>query len=201
MTDVFGAPQTDTGNQEQEIDWDTYDPDEDDELDNYRERRINELKSKREQEREQEELGHGKYEEIEEGEFLPTVTGSKFCVVHFSHKEFQRCQIMDKRLRELVPQHKETKFVKIDPEKAPFFVVKLQIKTLPAVICFIDGKAVDRIVGFEELGGKDTFPAEYLARRLAKAGVIQYRHRTNLDVKKKGGIRKGQEFNDSDSES
>lgn len=33
---------------------------------------------------------------------------------------------MDMRLGELAPRHLETKFVRIDAEKAPFFVQKLQ---------------------------------------------------------------------------
>jgi len=50
-------------------------------------------------------------------------------------------------------KHIEAKFVKIDAEKCPFFVAKLQVQVLPTIICFIDGVAVDRVVGFEDLGG------------------------------------------------
>ncbi len=35
-----------------------------------------------------------------------------------------------------------------------------------------DGIAVDRIVGFEELGGVDDFKTEVMARRIAKKGII-----------------------------
>lgn len=34
---------------------------------------------------------------------------------------------MDMRLAELAPRHLETKFLRIDAEKAPFFVQKLQV--------------------------------------------------------------------------
>jgi hypothetical protein len=40
------------------------------------------------------------------------------------------------------------------------------------MICFIEGIAVDRVVGFEELGNKDDFPTLALTRRLIKSGVI-----------------------------
>ena len=43
---------------------------------------------------------------------------------------------------------------------------------LPTIVCFHDGVAKDRIVGFEELGGKDDFKTIVLARRLVKSGVI-----------------------------
>lgn len=39
----------------------------------------------------------------------------------------RRCKVMDMRLGELAPRHLETKFLRIDAEKAPFFVQKLQV--------------------------------------------------------------------------
>ncbi len=45
--------------------------------------------------------GHGNYTEIKEEEFLPNVTGSKFVVVHFYHKDFERCKIVDMHLRNI----------------------------------------------------------------------------------------------------
>ena len=93
-------------------------------------------------------------------------------------------------------QHVETKFVRIDAEKCPFFVAKLQIQMLPTVICFMDGIAFDRIIGFEELGGTDEFPTLLLTRRLVKTGCIKA-----LSKKEKGEmiIRKGRK-GDSDSD-
>jgi hypothetical protein len=42
---------------------------------------------------------HGLYTEIAtEKEILKITTSTKLCVVHFFHKEFRRCQIMDKHL-------------------------------------------------------------------------------------------------------
>jgi hypothetical protein len=43
---------------------------------------------------------------------------------------------------------------------------------LPTIVCFIDGIAVDRLVGFSDLGNKDDFPTLMLVRRLIKAGVL-----------------------------
>jgi hypothetical protein len=42
---------------------------------------------------------------------------------------------------------------RINADKAPFFVQKLNIKTLPTVVLFVDGIAVRHIVGFADLGG------------------------------------------------
>ncbi|CAM9366368.1 unnamed protein product [Hapterophycus canaliculatus] len=90
---------------------------------------------------------------------------------------------MDMRLAELAPRHLETKFLRIDAEKAPFFVQKLQVKILPTVICFNDGVAVHNIIGFEGLTAGlapdrlDEWPLSNLARELALAKAIVYSQR------------------------
>ena len=38
---------------------------------------------------------------------------------------------------------------------------------------FKNGIAVDKIVGFEELGGTDEFPTLVLTRRIVKSGVLK----------------------------
>jgi thioredoxin-like negative regulator of GroEL len=57
-------------------------------------------------------------------------------------------------------------------QNCPFFVTKLGIKVLPCVILFRDGVAVDRIIGFQELGGVDDFTTKALENRLLKAGLV-----------------------------
>jgi hypothetical protein len=44
---------------------------------------------------------------------------------------------------------------------------------LPTVVLFKDGKAYDRVVGFEELGVRDDFPTMSLTRRLVRAKIIK----------------------------
>ncbi|KAG8478229.1 hypothetical protein CXB51_028174 [Gossypium anomalum] len=116
--------------------------------------------------------GHGEYREISEGDFLGEVTGSEKVVCHFCHKEFYRCKIMDKHLKALASKHLDTKFIKLDAENAPFFVTKLAVKTLPCVIIFRKGIAVDRLVGFQDLGGKDDFVTRTLEVVLIKKGIV-----------------------------
>jgi len=128
--------------------------------------------------------GHGRYTEIVEDEFLPAVTKTKFVVVHFYHNDFETCKVMDHHLDIICRKHTETKFVKINAEKCPFFVAKLQVQVLPTVICFMDGVAFDRIVGFEDLGGDENFPTLVLTRKLVKTGCIMA-----LTQKEKGGMK------------
>eukprot|EP00307_Rebecca_sp_RCC1486_P002739 CAMPEP_0119407540 /NCGR_PEP_ID=MMETSP1335-20130426/1387_1 /TAXON_ID=259385 /ORGANISM="Chrysoculter rhomboideus, Strain RCC1486" /LENGTH=265 /DNA_ID=CAMNT_0007431661 /DNA_START=33 /DNA_END=830 /DNA_ORIENTATION=+ len=116
--------------------------------------------------------GHGDYREIVEEEFLKECTSSARVVVHFFHADFARCKIIDKHLRLIAPKHDTCKFLTINADKAPFFVTKLAIRTLPTLLIFHDGVCKDRIVGFEELGGEDDFPTRMLEVRLHTAGAI-----------------------------
>ena len=138
-----------------------------------REERISRLKLQRQELEENIAKGHGVYTEITEEEFLPAITKTKFCVLHFYHNDFERCKIVDHHLKQIASKHLEARFMTINAEKCPFFVAKLQIQVLPTIVCFMDGVSLDRIVGFEELGGKDEFPTLLLARRLVNAGVCK----------------------------
>eukprot|EP00467_Chlorarachnion_reptans_P003360 CAMPEP_0114513148 /NCGR_PEP_ID=MMETSP0109-20121206/15395_1 /TAXON_ID=29199 /ORGANISM="Chlorarachnion reptans, Strain CCCM449" /LENGTH=302 /DNA_ID=CAMNT_0001692961 /DNA_START=249 /DNA_END=1157 /DNA_ORIENTATION=+ len=146
--------------------------DDDDALAAIRRQRVNELKVKSKLNEEWLKRGHGKYTEIVEEDFLPMVTKSKHVLCHFYHKDFERCKIMDKHLHVLARKHLCAHFLYINAEKCPFFVKKLQIRMLPTVICFVDGVAKDRVVGFSDLGNKDDFETIVLERRLAESGCI-----------------------------
>ena len=42
---------------------------------------------------------HGTYDTVRnEKDVLQITTTTKLCIVHFAHKDFRRCQIMDKHL-------------------------------------------------------------------------------------------------------
>jgi len=116
--------------------------------------------------------GHGELSEVAEKEFLPEVTTTATVVAHFYHQEFERCRIMDKHLSLLAKKYFDTKFIKVSAPDAPFFVSKLQIQVLPCVLFFRDGVCFDRLVGFEDVGGKDDYRTEKLEKILLKAGVI-----------------------------
>uniref|UniRef100_A0A6N2LDA9 AAA+ ATPase domain-containing protein n=1 Tax=Salix viminalis TaxID=40686 RepID=A0A6N2LDA9_SALVM len=134
--------------------------------------RIASLKKEAEKREALKRKGHGEYREIDEGDFLGEVTGTEKAICHFYHKEFYRCKIMDKHLKALAPRHVDTKFIKLDAENAPFFVAKLGVKTLPCVVLFSKGVAMDRLVGFQDIGGKDDFSTRTLELILIKKGII-----------------------------
>ncbi|KAF8050522.1 hypothetical protein N665_1946s0002 [Sinapis alba] len=122
--------------------------------------------------------GHDEYRTVSEGDFLGEVTRSEKVICHFYHKE-----IMDKHLKTFAPRHVDTKFIKVDAETAPFFVTKLAIKSLPSVLLFSKGIAIDRLVGFQDLGTKDDFSTTKLEDVLVKKESIRrsVRSSENLD--------------------
>ena len=157
---------------EQDDDLDDMDEEEEKLMRQMKEQRLAEMKEEYQENQKNKALGTGTYSEILETEFLPTVTKTQYVVCAFFHKDFERCKIIDMHLQKIAPNHTETLFVKIDAERAPFFVNKLQIRTLPTIVCFEDGIAIDQIVGFEELGEEDDFPTMNLIRKLVKIGML-----------------------------
>jgi thioredoxin-like negative regulator of GroEL len=156
-----------------------------------KEQRMEALKADYQEKQQNKTLGHGTYTEIVESEFLPLVTKTRYVVVAFFHKDFQRCKIIDMHLFKICRDHEEARFVRLDAEKAPFFISKLGIQVLPTVVMFIDGIAQDRIVGFEELGGCDDFSTLVLTRRLIKGGVLYANNRKEAgQIKIKKGSRR-----------
>ncbi|KAF9088227.1 hypothetical protein BGX29_010995 [Mortierella sp. GBA35] len=140
----------------------------------FREQRIEELKEEVAKRKMMMESESGTYKDItDEKEVMDITTKTKHCVIHFYHGDFRRCMIVDKHLEALAKKHFKTKFVKIKVENAPFLVEKLQVKILPCVISFTDGIAVDRLIGFEELGNTDNFSTAMLELRYKTAGVIE----------------------------
>ena len=81
---------------------------------------------------------------------------------------------------------------------------------LPCIVLFLGGVAVDRITGFEELGGKDDFKASALERRLIAAGVAELPPKREVDsdgdepeqlrnvVRRSGDVQRGSDDEDSD---
>lgn len=152
----------------------------------FRARRLAELQSAHKKESEQKAKGHGECRTISQDEFLPECTSSLWVVVHFFHKDFERCNIMDHHLKRIAPLHLTCKFVRIDAEKTPFFVEKLKIQTLPTLLVFKDGKTLHRMTGFDGLqdfvdvgrskrmSNPDEFSTAALGRYLERTGCLEY---------------------------
>jgi len=194
------------------IHYDLEDLEDDPELHQLHKERIQAMKEEQEKRKVMESKGHGTYKDVNEEEFLPEVTGAFNVVCHFYHQEFERCRIVDKHLAILAKKYFNTKFIKIHAPDAPFFVTKLQIQVLPCLVFFRNGVAFERIVGFEELGGKDDFKTEKLEKMLLPCGIIEMPEKGEDDSEDEadeirreragrimyGGFKKGDDDEDSD---
>lgn len=159
-------------------------------------------------------LGHGEYTELPgEKELFDSTKKSERIVCHFYRDTTMRCKIVDKHLEIIARKHLETKFVKLNVDRAPFITERLNIKILPTIVSMIDNIVKDRIVGFTELGNHDEFSTEVLEWRLGRAGAIDYKgdltsppddpekkKTINLFGKKNKTIRGGTNHDDDDDD-
>ncbi|XP_068602900.1 thioredoxin domain-containing protein 9 [Brachionichthys hirsutus] len=146
-----------------------------DDIERLREKRLEALKKAQKQKQEWLSKGHGEYREVpSEKDFFAEVKDSEKVVCHFYRNSTFRCKILDKHLALLAKKHVETKFLKLNVEKAPFLTERLRIKVIPTLALLLDGKTKDYVVGFTDLGNTDEFPTEMLEWRLGCAAVINY---------------------------
>lgn len=119
--------------------------------------------------------GHGTYQEVAgEREFFDECKKSDKLVCHFYRDTTFRCQIVDKHLQLLATKHLETRFLKLNVERAPFLCQRLSIRIIPSIACIVNNITKDYIKGFDDLGGVDDFSTEMMEWRLGCAGVINY---------------------------
>lgn len=110
---------------------------------------------------------------------LDFTTQAQRCVIHFAHPDFARCATMDEHIRALAARHQDARFARVDVRETPFVVEKLKIRVLPCVIGFMDGVAVERVLGFEGLGsggsdGLEGFSTATLEKRLLVKGILSH---------------------------
>jgi len=118
-------------------------------------------------------LGAGRYEEMNERDLLKMASKGGNIVVHFYASGIDLGKIIDEHLRRIAPKHTEARFVTLDARKSPFLVAKWKVRTLPTLCCIVGGYLSDKVIGFDDMGGKQDFPTMALVRRLAKSGVIK----------------------------
>lgn len=178
---------------------------ENEELAAIRQARIAQLKQQQSQHATNMSLGHGSLRTIKESEFLSECTGSsKYVIVHFYNDEFERCKIMDFHLKIIAEAHVEAKFLRMDAAKAPFFVTKFRVRTLPSLFVYEEGKEIGRLTGFDGLALNPNKPDEWHTGRLQewlseKTGAIQYEKPTEEiaeEMKRMGIVMRGAVYSD-----
>uniref|UniRef100_A0A7E4UV21 Thioredoxin domain-containing protein 9 n=1 Tax=Panagrellus redivivus TaxID=6233 RepID=A0A7E4UV21_PANRE len=127
----------------------------DDDLEVIRQRRIAEMKAATRKRQDQEAAGHGKVTELgDERDFFEAGKKSDKLVVHFYDPTNRRCQHVDYCFEKLAPAHFGTKFVKINTEKVPFLVKRLNVRFIPSICVILDNKIKNYLRIGNDVDGK-----------------------------------------------
>jgi hypothetical protein len=150
-----------------------YDNLKEDDLEELRRKRLEEMKENYKKDQSLRTAGHGTYTEIHsEREFFEAGKKSKHVVCHFYRPSTWRCQVVDKHLEILASRYIDCKFVKLNIEKSPYLAERLRIIMLPTIMLINNGKTEHSIIGFDEMGGSDDFETEDLEQVLSAWGTI-----------------------------
>lgn len=167
--------------------------DDEDALEDLRQRRIEQMKKQYQQQQRYRELGHGTYTELGSGsmqdvrdiakDFFQTSKDSERIVFHFYRPSTRYCDVFHAHLTKLAVKHLETKFLKINVEGcdnnegggASFLVERLGVVVMPSLVLVKNRKAFHHIRGFDELGGTEDFSTNMLAHVLGAHGVTDVR--------------------------
>ena len=146
-----------------------------DDFEELRKKRVEQLKAKQNMMDTWKSQGHGKLEEIaDEKQFFEEAKTNKLVVCHFYRSTTPYCLLLDQHLMKISPKHMETRFIKLNAEKCDYLVTKLRITVMPTLIIMVDNYACGRVEGFTELGNTDKFSTEKLEQVLGEKGVIDY---------------------------
>ncbi|KNH00530.1 hypothetical protein XU18_5251 [Perkinsela sp. CCAP 1560/4] len=152
---------------------DTVDNLEEDELREIRRRRVDQLKSMQKRRADWARKGHGQYNEIlSSQDFFNVCKDNERVVVHFYRTSTERCQILHSHLEKISGKHFETYFGKVNVEKVVGLAEHFNVILLPTVMLIEKAKTLHSLIGFDELGGTDSFSTEKLAHFLGDHGLI-----------------------------
>ena len=146
---------------------------EEDDLEEIRRKRLEEMKDSTKRNQEYRQHGHGEYTELmSEKEFFDAAKKSQHLVCHFFRQSTWRCAVIDKHCEILAKRYMECRFVRINIEKSPYLAEKLRVVMLPTVMLINKGQTEHSIIGFDEMGGKDDFETDDLEQVLVNWKVI-----------------------------
>lgn len=148
---------------------------EEDDFEKLREKRLQQMKKKAEQRHTWKLLGHGEYSELaDQAAFFECVKKSPRCIIHFYRPATRYCEKLDRIMSDCAGKHLETRLCKINAEKSPYLVEKLNIFMMPTLLLVKDSKTVHHIRGFDEFGGTDDFDMETFEYVTSNYGVLNY---------------------------
>ncbi|KAI9922786.1 hypothetical protein PsorP6_000146 [Peronosclerospora sorghi] len=95
-------------------------------------------------------------------------------VVHFFTRANAFCQVVDGHLNRLARYHVETKFARMDAEKAEYLVDNLGVWMIPCIVLVHKQKVEKMVQGLDELGDTDKFSTAFLVYYLSRHKMLTY---------------------------
>ncbi|KAI5480867.1 GTPase inhibitor [Pseudohyphozyma bogoriensis] len=142
-------------------------------LGGFREKRMEQLRAEVQKATMMRDSNYGKLTEMKvEKDVIAAMANAPRSVLHFFHRDFRRCKIMDRHLEKLAAKHFDTLFIRAEVSNVPFLVNKMEVKVLPCVIGFAGGISKMKIIGFEELEGGDNFSTASLELTMLQCEVL-----------------------------
>ena len=87
---------------------------------------------------------------ISDNDFNTIITSNKLVVVDFFATWCGPCRALSPYIDELATNHHHILFAKANIEETPDIANELDVKSLPCVIIFKNGKEINRVVGFNK---------------------------------------------------
>lgn len=87
---------------------------------------------------------------ISDNGFNAIITSNKLVVVDFFATWCVPCRALSPYIDELATNHHHILFAKANIEETPIMANELDVKSLPCVIIFENGKEINRVVGFNK---------------------------------------------------
>ena len=87
---------------------------------------------------------------ISDNDFNDIITNNKLAVVDFFATWCGPCRALSPYIDELATNHHHILFAKANIDETPVIANELDVKSLPCVIIFENGKEINRVVGFNK---------------------------------------------------
>lgn len=75
----------------------------------------------------------------------------KLMIIDFYADWCMPCQMLSPIMTELDKKYKEVEFYKVNIDEAPNYALTSNIKSIPTIVFFKDGKEAERVVGLESM--------------------------------------------------
>lgn len=154
----------------------------DEDIASIRSKRMKQLREMEKRKQDWTSKGHGCYQTVAEvAQFFNFVKGSERVVCHFRRGATERCNVVDRHLRDIASKHYETLFIAVDVERHPSLAEKFRVMMLPTIMLVEGGNTFHSIIGFDDFGGVDDFPTSTMEKVLEHYGMVNDRSMFDAD--------------------